>query len=282
MSELLEPLHLGLRYSHIVLGFAGLALFWAIVSLKKGTPIHRRVGMVFFWIALWVGGSALVGSVWALVHVESYAPWLAHVEPEEQAEIREFVQFIFVILLFLSSATITGAVFGANVMRCREQHERLRTTSVPFWGVATGAIAAGMIAFGVYKLAVPDSRSGALPWAAYQVPVILGLIGVFTSVAEGRYVFGPRPGPREWLYKHVKLMLCTGIAFHTAFLVFGANRLTGYSLSGIWTLIPWVVPPVVGWILTFLYIRRLRRQNGDLSKSAPSSPIPSAPAGQTG
>ena len=41
-------------------------------------------------------------------------------------------------------------------------------------------------------------------------------------------------------------MLGCGIAFHTAFIVFGAQRLWAYELAGPLAVVPWLLPTVIG------------------------------------
>jgi hypothetical protein len=72
------------------------------------------------------------------------------------------------------------------------------------------------------------------------------------------------------LYKHVEQMFGTGIAFHTAFAVFGFARLSGIQFEGPLALAPWIVPPAIGFVATSFYVKGLRRSNGDLPKPANS------------
>lgn len=256
MVEILSALHAILRTLHIVGGTAGLALFWVILALPKGSRTHVRCGKAFAVIVWIVGGSAVVSCAWALVHPDSFA----RIAPDAAngEALRETYRFIFAVLLYLSLATMTGALFGTKMVRERASHEALRRTSLPLWIAVTGTCAAGLAAFGAWMLATKGSTGG-MPWAAYFVPVAVGGIGVAVVVAQWRYVFGPAPGGAEWLYQHVRNMCGTGVAFHTAFLVFGANRIFAYQLPGAWALIPWVGPPVIGMTLTAIYVRRLRR-----------------------
>ena len=253
----MSTLHTILRMIHISLGFAGLALFWLILAAPKGTRRHVRYGQIFTNITWIVGGTALVSSLWALVHLDSFAPIVR--ETAEAEWVREIYYLIFAILLYLSAATLSGAVFGVQVMRKRGQHDELRRTSLPYWLAITGLCAVGLIAFGVWRLVTTDTSHGGLRWEAYFIPVLVGSFGLGAAWHDGRYVFGPPPGPRAWLYQHVWQMCGTGVAFHTAFLVFGANRLFGFRLPGAWALIPWVAPPLIGMTLTARYVRQLRR-----------------------
>lgn len=255
MDGLLTTLHAAMRAVHIGVGSVGLALFWVIVALPKGSRWHVRCGKVFANVTWIIGGSAVISCVWALVDIDSFA---ALPRTVEGVGLRAIYRFIFAILLYLAAGTLSGAVFGIQVMRKRARHQELRRTTLPAWLMFNALCAAGLIAFGLWHLVMPTTTIHGMPGEAYWIPVFVGIFGAVTVVQEWRYVSGPPPAPREWLYRHVWHMCGTGVAFHTAFLVFGANRLLGFSLPGAWAMLPWIAPPVVGMLLTGLYIRRLR------------------------
>ena len=255
MNAILSNLHSCLRLVHIGLGFAGLATFWLIIALPKGSKTHVRCGKFFATITWIVGGSAMISSLWAIVHLDSFA---SHPDPTNNpARHQAIYQFIFSILLYLSAATVSGAVFGIQVVRKRNIHAELKSTSLPIWLSITAMTALYLVVFGVRHLATQGSSTGGMPRVAYFVPVVVGCLGIGSIMHEWRYVFGPVPRPRIWLRQHIWQMCGTGVAFHTAFLVFGANRLFNYSLPGAWALLPWIAPPVIGMSLTARYIWRL-------------------------
>lgn len=268
MVEILSALHAILRTLHIVGGSVGLALFWVILALPKGSRTHVRCGKAFAVIVWIVGGSAVVSCVWALADPDSFGR--IGQDAANGAALREIYRFIFAILLYLALGTMTGALFGTRMVRERASHERLRRTALPIWITLTGVCAAGLAAFGAWMLATKNSTGG-MPWAAYFVPISVGGIGVAIVWRQWRYVFGPAPGRSEWLFQHVGNLCGTGVAFHTAFLVFGANRVFSYQLPGAWALLPWMGPPVVGMTLIALYVRRLRRSRRPLFGEARSS-----------
>ena len=66
--------------------------------------------------------------------------------------------------------------------------------------------------------------------------------------------------PMVHWYEHLGSMLGGGIAFHTAFAVFGIQRFIDYDLSGIVGLLPWIAPTVVGTVAITLWTRYYRRK----------------------
>ena len=67
-----------------------------------------------------------------------------------------------------------------------------------------------------------------------------------------------------WYYAHLGNMIGAGIAFHTAFMVFGANRFVSMDLPGFWQLVPWVLPTAIGLPIQYRLERTQRRRFGTL------------------
>ena len=63
-----------------------------------------------------------------------------------------------------------------------------------------------------------------------------------------------------WFYEHIGAILGAGIAFHTAFAVFGASRLFEFRLPGAWQVVPWILPALVGIPAIVLTTRHYRRK----------------------
>lgn len=260
MNTWTDLLHTFLRGSHVVIGFAGLLLFWLIVLGKKGTPRHRLIGRCFVLTAFYIGGSAIFSSAWALLHLESFAPKLATLEEDVQVITRGQIQFLFTLLLFLAIATVTGALYGLHSVRLKENVAALRRTSLPYWQLAAAITGLGLSVFGGYHLVV-GVPTGGMPREAYWVPLLLGGFGFSETLKEMRQVFRPLADSREWLYRHVEQMFGTGVAFHTAFLVFGARVWLAPYLHGPLMFVPWIAPLIVGGFATKWYVARLKLQS---------------------
>ena len=89
----------------------------------------------------------------------------------------------------------------------------------------------------------------------------LGPVGVSIGLSMLSYMRKPEVSKMEWWYEHMGAMLGAGIAFHTAFLVFGAQSLIDYAgvLGGLsWIL--WVLPAAIGVPPPVLWARPHRRK----------------------
>ncbi len=264
MQSLLDLLHVGMRWSHIAAGFIGLLLFWIPVCTKKGSKLHILTGRVFLWLATFVSVTALVASGWGIVWPRSFLSWRVADMPTDRREAVlearvDDVRFLMLILFFLAIAVLAGVVFGRSAVRTKLDHARLRSPLLLGLELAMGAAGLMLIGFGAKEL-----------WASggaeqkYWIHIVLGGLGIFGAWSDLNYLLGPQPEERmSWLYKHVESMIGVGIGFHTAFAVFGFSRLLNYvewELNGIWLLIPWVVPSIVGVPAAAIWIHRLRQQ----------------------
>jgi hypothetical protein len=63
-----------------------------------------------------------------------------------------------------------------------------------------------------------------------------------------------------WWYEHMGAMLGGGIAFHTAFLVLGLQRLLALPLMGTAMVVPWLLPTVIGLPTIAIWTRYYRRK----------------------
>ena len=162
--------------------------------------------------------------------------------------------------------------FRQAIVRTKQRHEDLREPVLLGFQAAIVAASVALIAFGAFHLY--GGRGGLAQRAdsgKYWVPVVLGIIGLLGAWGDLGYILRPRPTRMAWWYKHMENMLGVGIAFHTAFLVFGANRLIGYSLPSAWALLPWAIPSAIGIPATQIWVRYYKRRFGELDAPPPAS-----------
>src|SRR5690606_30065282 len=90
---------------------------------------------------------------------------------------------------------------------------------------------------------------------------MLAPIGLIVGSANLRYA---RRAPAERMahwYEHMGAMIGAGVAFHTAFAVFGGARVLGLGgLEGPWAFVPWILPAAIGLPATALWTRYYRRK----------------------
>ncbi len=224
---------------HIVAGSIGLLAFWAPVFSRKGGRRHRRYGRVFAWSAYAVVGSALMAvSVQVLV---------ARMEGVEVANAADEYAFLF-FLGYL--ALVTGIIVRHGLAVLADKRD-LRAMNRPLdKGLAASAIAASLALIGFALYYDPGNRI---------VLLALSPVGITSGYGILRAISGRRTERTPWIHEHLEAMLGAGIAYHTAFAVFGSGRLFDVALDGPLAVVPWVLPAVIGVPAIAIWTRRYRR-----------------------
>lgn len=269
----LNDLHLAWRYLHIGLGFVGLAVFWLPICSRKGQRFHRAAGRVFAFCAYVVGATALISSAWAILDpagflgVASFEDW----PQEKRAQVIGFLQFAMPLLLVLSAGLLFGVRLGTWSLATRSQtHPRV----APSVGALLGLyLAASVYLTGYAAWKLIETQGG----ASFLVLLIVGILMLLDAGQQWRFVARPRPRKMSWWYKHMECMIGCGIAFYTAFAVFGFGRLFGSPFTGWAAFIPWIVPAAIGIPATVIWTRYYERKFGDRPTKGAKTPEPAAP-----
>ncbi len=225
---------------HVVAGFVGLAAFWVPVFARKGGRAHVRAGRVYAWCAYVVTLSAVAAAVGRIASYRYMGIGVA-----EQPGSYGFA----VLLGYLGVVTFVMVRQGLRVLATRRAPEQLRTPAHE--ALAWTSISGSVIAVG-FGLAI---------WSEVS-PVLLAMspIGLFTGRRMLRLMRDPGGQRMGWFYSHLASMLGGGIAFHTAFIVFGAQRLWAWEIEGPLAILPWILPTVVGVPAIVIWTRHYRRK----------------------
>ncbi|MDE2653148.1 MAG: hypothetical protein OXI71_04955 [Gemmatimonadota bacterium] len=225
---------------HVVAGFVGLAAFWVPVFARKGGPAHVRAGRVYVYAAYAVTLSAVTASA---ARIGSYmAQGMSFAE-------RPALYGMAAFLGYLGVVTFANVRHGVRVLATRRAPESLRT---PFHlGLAWACLASSTIVVALAVTVWSDSS-----------PILLGLspVGFFTGFNILRYMRSRGAQPMGWLYSHLGSMLGGGIAFHTAFAVFGVQRVIALELPGPLAIVPWLLPTIIGVPAIIVWTRHYRRR----------------------
>ena len=234
--------------AHVATGFVGLAAFWVPVFARKGGRTHVQAGRVYACCAYVVTLSAVTASAGRIVSYQVQGISFA-----ERPDLYGFALF----LGYLGVVTFATVRQAMRVVATRRAPETLRT---PFHEALGWASIAGSVAVIAFALGV---------WSDVS-PILLGLspIGLFTGRSMLRLMRNPGAQHMGWFYSHLGSMLGGGIAFHTAFAVFGAQRLWAYELAGPLAIVPWILPTVVGIPAIVVWTRYYRRK---FDRAAPAA-----------
>ncbi|MFN2383122.1 MAG: hypothetical protein ABR559_02535 [Gemmatimonadota bacterium] len=235
---------------HIAFGFFGLVAFWFPVLSPKGGTLHVRAGKVFLLSAYIVAGTAITVALLTIAQ-----PFATHPDrlpsnpadiPATLADLRQFSAF----LAYLGIITLASVFHGVRAMQTKKDPAAIRTpfhTAINLLAMAAGA---GILVMGILV----------------RQPIFLALapIGLLIGWGGLRYARRPPRTRRAYFYEHMGGMLGAGIAFHTAFAVFGIQRFVEFSLEGPLEIVPWVLPAIIGVPANYIWTRRYRRKFGEI------------------
>lgn len=235
----------GTRFVHVLFGAAGLAAFWIPVFARKGAATHRRFGRIFANCAYVVLGAAALALALRLADLHSRDVGVA-----EAPELYGFIVF----LGYLTLVTFVIVRHGLAVLRHKNEPAALKTPTHVV--LAWAAVAASLFVI-AFAIAV---------WPR-NAPVLLALspIGITTGFGNLKYMKATTLSSRAWMYEHLGSMLGAGIAFHTAFAVFGSTRLFDIGLTGWIAVVPWILPAAIGIPAIAIWTRAYRRRFGELA-----------------
>ena len=225
---------------HVATGFVGLAAFWIPVFARKGGRTHVRAGRVYVYCAYVVTLSAVTAAAGRIVSYQVQGIRLVD-QPD--------LYGVSLFLGYLGLVTFATVRQGIRVLATRGAPETLRTPGHEALGWASMASSAAIIAFALAM------------WSDVS-PILLGLspIGLFTGRNMLRLMRNPGARRMGWFYSHLGSMLGGGIAFHTAFIVFGVQRLWAYELAGPLAVVPWILPTIVGLPAIAIWTGHYRRK----------------------
>lgn len=229
--------------THGTIGVAALLTFWAAAFLRKGSPLHRRVGQGYLL--------AMVGII------ATGAPMAAYKFAEGKPVAAVFLGYLLVI-------TATGVWSAWRAIR--DKHDVARYTGPVYRGFALLCLASGV---GVLAL-------------GYQAgsPLLMGFsaIGLFTGqdmLRKRRNRQRLAVQPRWWLVEHYSAMLGNGIATHVAFLAIGLPRLLPAVNGTALHYFAWFGPVLVAIVAKVLVDRRYKAR----PPVRPATPAVAAGAG---
>ena len=255
--EMIELLHRVLVWAHVGAGFLGLILFWIPVFSKKGGRIHRVTGKIFVACGYLVAVSAIVSCFWGLISPLEMAGY-GDLTGEKAEQGSRQIRYVLSLLLLLGTLLFCSLRHGMRAIRAKSDPSILNNLEAKLLLLFKGTISAGLLAFGAFGL------SNYNPSGWYWVQVAFGMMGLRDSWNDWKRVKSGFSSRMQWWYEHMDQMLSCGIAYHTAFVIFGATRLLGIEEQTIWTVIPWVIPAAIGMPAIYFWTRYYRKKFKEL------------------
>ena len=233
------------RFVHVAFGAIGLIAFWIPIFARKGAANHVRAGKVFVWSAYVVLAAAALALLMRTFDLLGRGIGL-----EDEPTLYAFMVF----LGYLSFVTFVIVRYGMQVLKSKGNPAELKTGLNASLAYACIAASIGIILYAI--LLSPANKI---------LLFALSPIGIGSGVGQLRYMTRTGLSRRAWLYEHLGAMLAAGIAFHTAFAVFGSTRIFDIGLTGWIAIIPWIAPTVIGIPATIIWTRHYQRKYGELA-----------------
>lgn len=203
--------------AHLACAFGAAAVFWVPLFAHKGGSLHLRAGRLY---ARLIYLTAITGVPLATLL------FAANTEPRAR-ETAAFLAYLLVIL-------VMPVVHGIRVVRAA----RLAGHVGASWHTALAALAivSGLVMGGL-----------AIRWRIWPY-LLLSPVGPLLGMRAlwyARRQASAAPAP-SWREEHMIAMVMSGVAVHTAMLVFGTSRTLGLQPAGALAYVPWLLPALVG------------------------------------
>ncbi len=231
---------------HIGIGFVSLILFWVPVFAKKGGALHVRSGHWFAKAMYAVGFSALALSLMLMLDPIGFKYGDHAFTPEERVKVLASVRDTGLFLLAISVLVIVGVRNGLQAVRAKGNHALMRRAD-------NLLINLGLMFVGGW-LAIVATGSSPMSVLFY----LFATLCIVTAGVNLRFSLRKSVTRGDQIVAHLTSIIGAGIGSHTAFFVFGANRVFADVLTGYTVIIPWVLPAVVGNIIIWRQARRYR------------------------
>lgn len=241
----MDWLHDIFRNIHIIGGFIGLGLFWIPIFSKKGSPIHKKLGKIWMWLARVVLVTAFIG-------ILMYIPGLLAAGKTPFSHPNSYAFLIF--LGYLSIVTVIVTIYAVAVLKHKNDISQLATPMMKSMAYLSILLSVLIVAFAlIYN---PQTKI---------VLLALSPVGIGTGWGMLYYMAGKQTSKRAWLYEHLGSVIGAGIAFHTAFAVFGMTRIFDLGLTGSMAVIPWILPAAIGIPASIMWRRHYQKKFNELS-----------------
>jgi len=234
-----------LVFVHVTAGFVGLAAFWVPILTRKGGKNHKFFGKIFKYSAYLVLSAAMASVCYRLI--EAFSQGL---RPSQDPD-----NFGFAVFLgYLAVVTLIGMRHGFVVLERKADLRLLNSPLNRSLGWLSISCSLGLIFFAIY-------------YTPSNVIILLSLspIGILTGSGILSAIAGKLQSKKAWFYEHMGALIGTGIAYHTAFAVFGSGQLFNLGLQGFAAVLPWIAPALIGIPAIIIWTRYYRRKFGDLA-----------------
>ena len=185
---------------HITTGAVGLILFWIPTIGKKGSPSHRKFGMLFSRLMMVTASMAIgMASTTLLAPLETHPKQVALNWPQSR------IEGIFGwMMLYLAILTIQLVWHGVVTIRNKKHHLANR-----HWGNVA------LNVFTIFAALVCAYRG----WLIDEgLMMAFSIVGVASGLTNLWFIYTDEPRRIAYQLEHVKAIVGSGISVYTAFM----------------------------------------------------------------
>lgn len=229
----MEKISTALLYLHIACGSASLITFWVPVFTKKGNSLHRIVGKVYVYLM------AIVVATAAILSIENAI----------QGDINTAL-----FLGFLSVLSGSPLWQGVAILKNKRDYTKRFVQIKAAFSITLFLFGVLLVSYGLFI-------------ETEGIRILMFFFGFFglTSIRDIIRLVKAKPENLNWYQEHYKGMIVSGIAAYTAFLAFGGRQFLGELLPGMWQILPWIAPTLIG-VAAMRLMDRYYTQKGIIKK----------------
>lgn len=214
----------GFARPHALVGTVALATFWTAALVKKGSPLHKRVGRVYLL--------AMIGIVITAV------PLALAAALEGQWVGAAFLGYLVVLVTHACRLAWLSIRWKRDFQRYIGTGYRVSNVVLALSGITVSGL--GL----VYEA-----------W----ILVIFGLIGPLGALEARKFMRKGPENPKWWLKEHYGAMIGNGVATHIAFLQIGLMRLIPELGNTVVQHLAWFGPLALAFAAGYWLDRRYMR-----------------------
>ena len=224
---MIESMHKILLWIHIPFGFLSLVLFWIPVGVKKGSPIHKKVGW-YYYFSMWIVlVTSLLMSICNLIE-------------------GNYMSALY--LGFLAIITAYPLWYSYEILQQKKEW------SNRYFNIRKAFVSV-LFTTGIGMLLL-----GGIKYHFLGMGTMMGFFGLL-AIPAGRDIFMTKTSAMSQeskLKMHIQGTIISGIAAYTAFFAFGGSRIlmNVLQLHHQWMIIPWITPTLLGLI----YARYMKKK----------------------
>lgn len=243
---MLPLIHQSAFYLHVSIGSLALVIFWLPLLAKKGHKNHKLFGQYFVYGMYAVSISGLIMSSLVLIDPVGIRFPEQSLNPDKALQIAQQNRVTATFLLMLSALVFCNVKQSIIVLKAKADRKLLKKPAHLAVVIFLGVLSITMLIVGL--------SSDILLFSIFSA------IGLLNSIGMLHYIYKKQLKNQEWIIAHLGNIIGAGIASYTAFFAFGGRRFFAEILTGNWQMLPWVLPTIIGLVLTNFFTRKYRQR----------------------